>query len=125
MKKTGEESDESGEIETKTVEEVKAEPYNMPAGFEWCHMDVMDAAEAEVRVFLLRCYYDDGCGWYLKLKIVLFTLAGTVYATHRTGIWVRSGLSRLVLACILSCVLRVSVCVLALIWEAGMECVLC
>lgn len=49
MKKPGEEPDEPGEIETKTVDDVRAEPYNMPPGFEWCHVDVMDAAEAEVR----------------------------------------------------------------------------
>lgn len=48
MKKPGEDSDQPGEIETKTVDEVKAEPYNMPPGFEWCHVDVMDAAEADV-----------------------------------------------------------------------------
>lgn len=49
MKKPGEDLDEPGEIETKTIDDVKAEPYNMPPGFEWCHVDVMDAAEAEVR----------------------------------------------------------------------------
>lgn len=49
MKKPGEDPEEFGEIETKTVEDVKDEPYNMPPGFEWCHVDVMNAAEAEVR----------------------------------------------------------------------------
>lgn len=51
MKKPGEDPEEPGEIETKTIDEVKPEPYNMPPGFEWCHVDVMDAAEAEVRFF--------------------------------------------------------------------------
>lgn len=50
MKKAGEDADRPGEIETKTVDEVQADPYNMPTGFEWCHVDIMDAAEAEVRV---------------------------------------------------------------------------
>lgn len=50
MKKAGEEAEEPGEIETKTVDDVKAEPYNMPPGFQWCHVDVMDAEEAEVCV---------------------------------------------------------------------------
>lgn len=48
MKKPGEDPEEPGEIETKTIDDVKAEPYNMPPGFEWCHVDVMDAGEAEV-----------------------------------------------------------------------------
>lgn len=49
MKKRGEDVSEPGEIETKTIEDVKPEPYNMPPGFEWCHLNVMDETEAEVR----------------------------------------------------------------------------
>lgn len=44
-----EEGEEPGEIETKSVNDVRKEPYNMAAGFEWCHVDVMDEKEAEVR----------------------------------------------------------------------------
>eukprot|EP00903_Cladosiphon_okamuranus_P011709 g11012.t1 len=60
MKKPGEDPDEPGEIETKTIEDVKPEPYNMPSGFEWCHVDVMDAAEAgEVYTLLSENYVED------------------------------------------------------------------
>ena len=48
MKKPGEDPEEPGEIETKTIQDVNPEPCSMPAGFEWCHVDVMDEAEAEV-----------------------------------------------------------------------------
>eukprot|EP00752_Nemacystus_decipiens_P018438 g16529.t1 len=60
MKKPGEDPDEPGEIETKTIDDVKAEPYNMPPGFEWCHVDVMDAGEAEeVYTLLSENYVED------------------------------------------------------------------
>ncbi|CAM9319355.1 unnamed protein product [Ectocarpus sp. 13 AM-2016] len=60
MKKPGEEPEEPGEIETKTIDDVKPEPYNMPPGFEWCHVDVMDAAEAEeVYTLLSENYVED------------------------------------------------------------------
>ncbi|CAN0172295.1 unnamed protein product, partial [Hapterophycus canaliculatus] len=45
MKKPGEDPEQPGEIETKTIDDVKAEPYNMPPGVEGGHVDVMDAAE--------------------------------------------------------------------------------
>lgn len=62
MKKPGEDPEEPGEIETKTVDEVKQEPYNMPPGFEWCHVDVMDAAEAEVKSANLGlCFLTPSC----------------------------------------------------------------
>lgn len=47
MKKPGDDPEAPGEIETKTIADVKPEPYNMAAGFEWCHVDVMDEGEAE------------------------------------------------------------------------------
>ncbi|CAM9468376.1 unnamed protein product [Discosporangium mesarthrocarpum] len=59
-KKEGEGDIVSGEIEAKTVEEVKDDPYNMPPGFEWCHVDVMDDVEAEeVYVLLSENYVED------------------------------------------------------------------
>ncbi len=32
-----------------TVDQVKQEPYNMPAGFEWCSIDVSDPAQVSGR----------------------------------------------------------------------------
>ncbi|CAM9692752.1 unnamed protein product [Choristocarpus tenellus] len=51
MKKVWEEVQQPGEIETKTAADVREDPYNMPAGFEWCHVDVMDETQAEVGWF--------------------------------------------------------------------------
>lgn len=49
MKRSGEDNGEApGEIESKRVEDVRQEPYNMAPGFEWCHVDVKNEGEAEV-----------------------------------------------------------------------------
>ncbi|RLN95925.1 hypothetical protein BBJ28_00014201 [Nothophytophthora sp. Chile5] len=52
---------EHGPIDTpKTVEEVRQEPYNMPAGFSWCEIDLTAPAEAgEVYDLLTQNYVED------------------------------------------------------------------
>lgn len=57
----GEKFEEHGPIdEPKTVEEVKQDPYAMPAGFEWCSLDVLDPAQLEeVYVLLTENYVED------------------------------------------------------------------
>lgn len=47
----------------KTVEEVKQEPYNMPAGFDWCNIDVTDPEQLQELYTLLSENYveDDDC----------------------------------------------------------------
>ena len=55
---------ECGPLDPNTdVSTVKAEPYNMPAGFEWCDVDVTDAAQIEEMYKLLTENYveDDDC----------------------------------------------------------------
>ncbi len=46
-----------------TVDQVKQEPYNMPAGFEWCSIDVTDPAQILEIYNLLNENYveDDDC----------------------------------------------------------------
>ena len=55
---------ECGPLDPNTdVSTVKAEPYNMPAGFEWCDVDVTDVAQIEEMYRLLTENYveDDDC----------------------------------------------------------------
>ncbi len=49
--------------DTVTVDKVRQEPYNMPAGFSWCSLDVNDPAEAQELYNLLNENYveDDDC----------------------------------------------------------------
>ena len=53
--------EESGPIEPiRTVADVKPEPYNMPAGFEWCSMNVLDPQEiVEIYTLLNENYVED------------------------------------------------------------------
>ncbi|CAM9208534.1 unnamed protein product [Chrysoparadoxa australica] len=46
-----------GPIEEKTVADVRQEPYNMPAGFEWCDVDVLDRVQLEEVYQLLNENY--------------------------------------------------------------------
>jgi hypothetical protein len=39
---------ESGPIEVKEVAEVRPEPYTLPAGFEWCDVDIASEVEASL-----------------------------------------------------------------------------
>lgn len=50
MKKPGDDPEAPGEIETRTIADVKPEPYTMAPGFEWCHVDVQDESGADVRI---------------------------------------------------------------------------
>jgi glycylpeptide N-tetradecanoyltransferase len=55
---------ECGPLDPNTdVASVKADPYNMPAGFEWCNIDVNDPAQIEEMYTLLTENYveDDDC----------------------------------------------------------------
>lgn len=53
--------EESGPIEKqRTVEEVKQDPYGMPAGFDWCTVDILDQGQAEeVYTLLTENYVED------------------------------------------------------------------
>jgi glycylpeptide N-tetradecanoyltransferase len=53
--------EESGPIEPqRTVEEVRQEPYPMPAGFKWCSVDIMDEVQVnEVYTLLTENYVED------------------------------------------------------------------
>lgn len=47
-------------IENKRVEEIKEEPYNLPAGFTWCNLDLADDAVAqEMYDLLVQNYVED------------------------------------------------------------------
>jgi len=47
-------------VPNKTKDEIRAEPFNMPAGFEWSTLDVMDAAQREeLYVLLANNYVED------------------------------------------------------------------
>lgn len=55
---------ENSAIDTKTtLADIRQEPLNMPAGFEWKTIDIMDPVEAEEVYVLLRDNYveDDDC----------------------------------------------------------------
>lgn len=56
----GEKPQDHGEIETKTVEQVRQEPYPLPPSFEWCDCDVDDPVVIE-EVYKLLCenYVED------------------------------------------------------------------
>ena len=56
--KMGEQIKDHGPIETKTVAEVQAEPYPLPAGFEWSDCDMTD--ERTVRAHCPPML----CGWF-------------------------------------------------------------
>ena len=47
--KMGEQIKDHGPIETKTVAEVQAEPYALPAGFEWSDCDMTDERTVRAR----------------------------------------------------------------------------
>lgn len=49
--------DEEGEIEKGKVEEVKSEPYGLPAGFEWCDVDLENEDQLQEVYELLRDHY--------------------------------------------------------------------
>jgi len=52
--------EEYGPIEVQTVDDIRKEPYNMPAGFEWCSVDVTNDAEIqEVYTLLTENYVED------------------------------------------------------------------
>ncbi|PFH31847.1 myristoyl CoA:protein N-myristoyltransferase [Besnoitia besnoiti] len=54
------EEGKEGPIETKTLEEVRAEPYKLPDGFVWCECDVQNAEELqEVYELLSQHYVED------------------------------------------------------------------
>lgn len=56
--------EEDGPIDApKTVDEIRKEPYVLPSGFEWCTIDVQDAAQLNELYELLRDNYveDDDC----------------------------------------------------------------
>ena len=58
--KLGSEVFENCAIEVKQVSDVRQEPYNMPAGFEWCVLDMKSEAEAhEVYTLLYENYVED------------------------------------------------------------------
>ena len=47
-------------VPNKTKDEIRAEPYNMPPGFEWSTLDVMDAVQREeLYVLLANNYVED------------------------------------------------------------------
>lgn len=47
-------------VPNKTKDEIRAEPYNMPTGFEWSTLDIMDAGERqELYVLLANNYVED------------------------------------------------------------------
>lgn len=48
---------------TSTIDSVRKEPYNMPAGFEWCNIDVTDSVQVSELYTLLNENYveDDDC----------------------------------------------------------------
>lgn len=47
--------------DTMTVDQVRAEPLNMPAGFEWCDIDINDASQVQELYDLLNLnYVEDG-----------------------------------------------------------------
>ncbi len=47
-------------VPNKTKDEIRAEPYNMPPGFEWSTLDVMDPAQRqELYVLLANNYVED------------------------------------------------------------------
>eukprot|EP00953_Heterococcus_sp_UTEX-ZZ885_P030051 15896-Heterococcus_DN1.PRE.4 len=48
---------ENGPIEEKDVADVRAEPYNMPAGFEWCVLDMKSETQADEVYHLLNENY--------------------------------------------------------------------
>eukprot|EP00386_Alphamonas_edax_P015128 GDKI01046290.1.p2 GENE.GDKI01046290.1~~GDKI01046290.1.p2 ORF type:complete len:485 (-),score=185.54 GDKI01046290.1:241-1695(-) len=55
--------DEFGEIETKTLKDVRQEPYGLPEGFSWVTVDVSDEAQLKEVYELLNANYveDDDC----------------------------------------------------------------
>ncbi|VEU38730.1 unnamed protein product [Pseudo-nitzschia multistriata] len=50
-------------VPDKTIDEIRAEPYKMPSGFEWSTLDIMDAEQREELYDLLAKNYveDDDC----------------------------------------------------------------
>lgn len=58
--KPDENPEENAPIEVKTVAEVRAEPYKLPAGFAWCEVDMGEPAQAKEAYDLLnRNYVED------------------------------------------------------------------
>ena len=56
----GEKIEDHGPVETKTIAEVQAEPYPLPAGFEWYTVDMTDEAQVdEVYNLLVQNYVED------------------------------------------------------------------
>lgn len=57
------ESDFNKPIETKTVSEIRQEPYDLPAGYEWTTIDLANDDTAQVVYELLRDHYvEDSAG---------------------------------------------------------------
>eukprot|EP00957_Ditylum_brightwellii_P180532 13752294-Ditylum_brightwellii.AAC.1 len=47
-------------VPSKPKEELRQEPYNMPKGFEWCEVDILDETERlEVYDLLAQNYVED------------------------------------------------------------------
>jgi len=58
--KLGETVTMHGPLETKTIDQVKVEPYNLPAGFEWSVIDIMDTNQMnEMYDLLANNYVED------------------------------------------------------------------
>jgi len=52
----------NGPVEQKKIEDIPAEPYNLPANYNWCSVDLTDAGQAKEVYDLLEGHYveDDG-----------------------------------------------------------------
>lgn len=77
---------DSGPLDQNTdIASVKQEPYNMPAGFEWCSLDVTDPATIlEVYTLLFENYVeDDDCLFRFDYSIPFLQWALTPPGFHR------------------------------------------
>eukprot|EP01039_Chlorochromonas_danica_P008336 gene8335-9189_t len=97
-------SDVNGPInDTMTVDQVRAEPLNMPAGFEWCDLDVNDPEQAQELYTLLNLNYveDDDCMFRFDYSIPFLQWALTPpgYLTN-WHVGVRNAKTKALMGCI-------------------------
>jgi len=97
------EEDERGPIQEQTVEEIRKEPYNMPAGFEWCEIDVHNPVELEELYQLLNQNYveddDNMFRFDYSKEFLMWALTPPEY-TSQYHVGVRNAKNNKLMACI-------------------------
>lgn len=89
--------------DTVTVDQVRQEPLNMPAGFEWCDIDVTDPEQAQEIYNLLNLNYveDDDCMFRFDYSVDFLQWALTPPGFHQDWhVGVRNAKTKALMGCI-------------------------